>query len=337
MANSTVNKMQRSEWIDMMRGFCMLMVILHHSGASLLYQQFLIPFFLSGFFFLSGYLFSNPNKPFNPVYKLIRIVETLIIPYFIYWALSYWAKAAIDGHLTIQALKDWGWALLRGEKLWFLSALVVCEIVTVGIMWITRRTMWALTAVIILAIIAEYTIPLFNLGYYLPWYVNNATTALIFLLLGYIYRCKENIIEKCSKLFKIFLPIAIYIAITISEMLYPRNFFSFASNYYSSFAAYLLYSICGIAAIVTIFRHIMPSISPLAYFGQNTLIAYFLCNQLVVFAVRYIDKLGLPLFVSSVLVMAIVSIVLFIPMYLANRFFPIISGKSNLLSSILKR
>ena len=84
---------QRVTWIDAMRGVCMFMVILYHSGAPVEYDKFLIPFFLSGFFFLSGYLFYTPGSRWDWKHKLIRVSETLLIPYLLYWTLTYFVKA----------------------------------------------------------------------------------------------------------------------------------------------------------------------------------------------------------------------------------------------------
>ena len=44
-----IGYVQRVTWIDAMRGVCMFMVILYHSGAPVEYDKFLIPFILSGF------------------------------------------------------------------------------------------------------------------------------------------------------------------------------------------------------------------------------------------------------------------------------------------------
>lgn len=137
-----MNSTNRIEWIDKMRGICMLLVILHHSGAPDEYQKFLSPFFLSGFFFISGYLFENPNKTFDWKLKLIRIFETLFIPYFIYGTITYFVVAGYTeiyqkGNYDVISpfLKE----LLLGSKLWFMSALIISEIVLTFILFLQGK------------------------------------------------------------------------------------------------------------------------------------------------------------------------------------------------------
>lgn len=53
---------QRIEWADIMKGILILFVVLSHSYPAEIYQQFFTPFFLSMFFFVSGYFFSRKGS-----------------------------------------------------------------------------------------------------------------------------------------------------------------------------------------------------------------------------------------------------------------------------------
>ena len=76
---------KRIDWIDNLRGMCMVFVCFHHSGSSpLWFVKFYVPIFLTSFFFVSGYLFYNPSKNFDIRQKLLNIATSLIVPYFIY-------------------------------------------------------------------------------------------------------------------------------------------------------------------------------------------------------------------------------------------------------------
>lgn len=125
----------RIDWIDSMRGIFIFLVILYHSGAPIEYVKFRTPFVMSGFFFLSGYLFYAPEKPWDWRYKLIRIAESLLLPYLLYWALTYFVKAAYyevylqgNGDIFVPYFRE----LLSGSKLWFMSAIIVGEIILTG-------------------------------------------------------------------------------------------------------------------------------------------------------------------------------------------------------------
>lgn len=169
------NGKQRLGWIDMMRGICMFLVILHHSGAPELYQRFLSPFFLSGFFFISGYLFLNPQKSFDGKLKFIRVVETLLIPYFLYATLTYFVKA-----LYVEVWQQGNWnifisyfeELLLGKKLWFMSVLVVCEVALTAFLSVSRKPMWIATFTVGVAVLWCGTS--LSSGKFYPWYLGQA-------------------------------------------------------------------------------------------------------------------------------------------------------------------
>ena len=135
----------RINWIDSMRGVFIFLVILYHSGAPWEYAKFLNPFVMGGFFFLSGYLFHSPGKTWDWRYKLIRITESLLLPYFLYWTLTYFVKAAyydvyLQGNWDI--FVPYFRELLSGCKLWFMSAIIVGEVVLTGILSVSRNTFY---------------------------------------------------------------------------------------------------------------------------------------------------------------------------------------------------
>lgn len=66
---------ERETWPDVMRGILILLVLFHHTAGwgKLLYT----PFFMTGFFFLSGY-FHSETKPFIPF--VVAKIKSLIVP-----------------------------------------------------------------------------------------------------------------------------------------------------------------------------------------------------------------------------------------------------------------
>lgn len=79
--NFKLNNVSRIDWIDQARGILFLCVILFHSKLSpdiigYLYK----PVFLTGFFFLSGYLYKD--KPVKD--KLMSIFNGLFAPFVLY-------------------------------------------------------------------------------------------------------------------------------------------------------------------------------------------------------------------------------------------------------------
>ena len=52
----------RIKWIDIIKGICIVFVMLSHSYPPDDYRRFFTPFFLTMFFFASGYTFSTKNR-----------------------------------------------------------------------------------------------------------------------------------------------------------------------------------------------------------------------------------------------------------------------------------
>lgn len=71
----------RLEWIDQARGVLFIFVILIHSktAPSFLTSLFL-PFFLTGFFFLSGYLYKDKSLK----EKFFSVFNGLFMPFLLY-------------------------------------------------------------------------------------------------------------------------------------------------------------------------------------------------------------------------------------------------------------
>ena len=72
---------KRKIWIDLVRGFCMLAILVHHTemyyvGEAIIDYRFFADNALCTFFFISGYLFYK-ETPFNLKYKLLSILKTI--------------------------------------------------------------------------------------------------------------------------------------------------------------------------------------------------------------------------------------------------------------------
>lgn len=93
MAQAVTQK-NRIEWIDQFRGILFLFVIICHSRLAPPYMKHLYePIFLTGFFFLSGYLYKDKDI----TTKLKSIFNGLIAPFLLYCLLwgGYLAVANI--------------------------------------------------------------------------------------------------------------------------------------------------------------------------------------------------------------------------------------------------
>lgn len=317
----------------MMRGICMLLVILHHSGAPNEYQKFLSPFFLSGFFFLSGYLFDNPNKAFDWNLKLIRIFETLIIPYFIYWIISYLVTA---GYTEIYQKENYNIltpflkGLILGNKLWFMSALIVSEIVLTFILPFIRRSSMILLMTAVCFIGLWYFTPLSEQGKFYPWYINNACIATFFMLCGIISR-KTGLLENDRILYGAAI---LYVFLYIADLIYNITGFMFAMNYFNNIFVFITYAMTGIIGIVCVCKKCIPFNRVLSYYGKNSLLIYFFCNQIIMLCFKITSPLDLNWYIKSLFITIIVCIIITIPVRISNKLLPWMSGRMNKISTL---
>ena len=91
---------KRLDWLDYGRGLCMLCVILYHTWAYYAKEGGVIlnwiePFFLTLFFFISGYLI-DINK-FSVKKSLNSIFNRLLVPYFIFTSIIWIPKHISSG------------------------------------------------------------------------------------------------------------------------------------------------------------------------------------------------------------------------------------------------
>ena len=87
---------KRKHWIDLLRGFCMVAILLDHTeiyytGDNIIGYNYYVANVLVAFFFLSGYLFYK-DTPFLLQHKLKAIAQYLLLPYVVLQPLSLFLK-----------------------------------------------------------------------------------------------------------------------------------------------------------------------------------------------------------------------------------------------------
>ncbi len=124
MIKNTVNN--RITWIDIAKGICIFLVIISHFDlCPPSFRNFFLPFFLTGFFLLSGYVYKKP-KCFK---KLMLIkTKTILIPWLFFSVIDI-IQLTLFGNENISFLQRIGYALLQikglNETLWFLPCLFI--------------------------------------------------------------------------------------------------------------------------------------------------------------------------------------------------------------------
>lgn len=118
---------ERKTWIDLLRGFSMLAILLDHTeiyytGGNIIDYNLYVANVLVVFFFLSGYLF-HKDSGFSLRSKLISIGRGILMPYFIFTCTLAVPKALAHGSDIANTFLT----VLTGEASWFIAALAVAE------------------------------------------------------------------------------------------------------------------------------------------------------------------------------------------------------------------
>ena len=333
--------MIRELWIDLLRGFCMLMIIFDHTeicftGQNIIPYELYVPDVLMTFFFLSGYLFYRPQG-FDVRHKLMSVLRSLVMPYFIFVTLLALPKAFLHGNtVEVSAMV---WRIVSGQESWFIAALVVCELVFSLILWFTHMKvpflMVFLVAAIALNIVVGSGNMLFAQDY---WHVNEASIALTFIVLGYlchrycglIHLKKEKRVMVISMLLVAILCMKWYTyrhlghSVSVYALAWP--YCSLLSVTLSVMLLFILFGMIplGKSSTGTLIVH------ALSWVGRHSLVYYFFCSGIPTALTVVLAKAGytfqghhwevIPIFFINVVIITFVA-------WIVYRYFPCMTGK----------
>lgn len=280
---------KRLKYIDIARGFAMLIIVLSHAvmpsdGPSYAVYRFLFFINVPIFFVLSGYLFRiKEGETFLEFFKnkFIRIM----LPYFV-WAMVfllpfYFFGEEVNSQLSQNASFDmWkqmgnvfygngvGNALKQNGPLWFLPALFMTEIIYYFIVYfIKNRKVEIITLIMIFGI--GFLCSLFADEIFLPWGLNSALTIGGFFYFGYLMR-KWQVFDKLR--FKNSKWILIGSVILCGVSIYFNEFDNVIWSDYQ-YRNYFLTMVAGItsALVIILISKYMGKNKMLEFVGINTM------------------------------------------------------------------
>ncbi len=264
---------KRIEWIDIARGICMLCVMISHTGlCPVLYRMIFGPFFLSMFFFISGYLF-NPNKNIKEYIK--RKTKTLLVPFIVFGLINIFLRQILTFNEKvglIEQLKDFILQIGNSAGLWFIACLYIASLVFYLLNYYIKNNKVYIEVITILAIIFA----IYNkiIGIELPWHIQKLGWAIFFMGLGKIYKETLEIkLKKYENSINLLYGILLYIALLIFNWLFFKNTYTSINTYDASIVMQFLLSIVSIWDLSLIVKLFIKS-KFIKFIGQNTLI-YF--------------------------------------------------------------
>lgn len=259
---------QRIAYIDFMKGFCILLVVIFHinnhafdAPYSAMLQQFRIPMY----FFLSG-LFFKPYDGFTDFTR--RKINNIIIPFLFFMILGVihcffrnLVNAQFDLYQTLHAMPRN--PIYPNIPIWFLAALFEVNIIYYLLKKVINRYITIALAFVLSAM--GYWVA--TRGYFLIAYIDIALVALPFFILGTESR-KLGLLEKGPSLI-----VRIVLIVTVLVILY---FFSeridmFKRVYPNYLMFYLLPSL-SIISLLFICQYLKRPVPIISHIGRYSII-----------------------------------------------------------------
>ena len=322
--------MQRKIWIDNLRGFCMMAILLDHTeiyytGDNVIDYNLYVVNALVLFFILSGYLMYK-GSDFNIKHKLYSISRGLLIPYFIFTTILSIPKSLVHGNganITEIAIN-----ILTGQASWFVAALCITELIFALALWIFKEKNIAILTMGIFGFGLSIYLSTGNQPYF--WQLDNAFQALLFLCIGYFYHKYEIYFNRINKplytsiLFIFFLIIKVYEYVNHVELL-------IWNIHITNYPLFLIDILISSILIIQVFK-MLPNNKWLSWTGKHSIVYYFLCGGVPLLISKLLIKLGhsyhgnyLFVIVAFILVYAITTTIT----YLIYKYIPFTVGKKH--------
>lgn len=337
-------KHTRIEWVDMGKYICIMFVMLSHlESGSVVLDRFFNPFFLSMFFFLSGYVYKQP-KSFREHFR--KKVRTLLVPWFLFSVGSI-LLSCVTASVSMEEIGNRFircFLQIRGleDENWFVAALFVTFLPFYFFIKWEKPVLTCILTFLLSVLSLWYCLNVpgewFSWGRNaLPWHLEYIFQAMVWMVLGYYFRSYgEEIFDRYNTLRNRVLLWALYLlAVYLPE---------YAQGGVVGIVMSHVTSLLGVLAVMSVCK-VARSCRYIRFVGANTL-TYFALHGWVYAAVElalkglagefYAACLGHPL-ASSVLAVAVtlvVSLILIVPAEIINRWFPWVLGRKRVKNAV---
>lgn len=334
-------KTNRIEWIDMMRGIGMFLVICGHvfkpAGLNL-WVKWIYSFHMPMFFMISGavcYIQSQNKEYFNPEKFISKKIQQIIIPYlclnFIALPLWFFNYKILDNAITSVSMIIKGiFTSINGpaNPMWYVVVLAQVTFIFYAIQKIAHNKLQDIMFYVIIIFCGGciFKAKVGTAEVALHW--NLVYIALLFYGLGYLFMAqKKRLIDKwlAESSYKRYSVMAISIGLgTVASFLNVK-----ISMYSDSFGNAMLFamSALGIPFGLLLLAEKLPTFRLIEYVGQNSIV--YLAFHISI--LRTFQKFSVesnyivenhPLILSLFIFVALIPICIFF-----NKYMPIVVGK----------
>lgn len=314
---------KREEWIDVLRGIAIFMVILGHTiPEEDMFFAYTSAIKMPLFFFLSGFLFSL--KLDNITY-FKKIFYRLIIPWFALSLLPYILRPSRFFEIVL--------LLLQGKRAWFMLVFTIDSIFVFFLLKYIKNLNLAFCLSLGLAvggiILTYMKINIILCG-------NTILTTQLFIVSAYYLKQKYQVLAKLAhtKASTGFFVLIAYILICYSAYRICRNVIDVHTNYYFNIFYCIIMIISGNVSIFIIGYHYFNSriFKPIAFLGKQSLTVYllsgfymFLTNPLrdIIIRILNLNSTVTVNVINSIMCCIVLSFISF----LLSKYIPIINGE----------
>lgn len=345
---------KRIEWVDVVKYVCIIMVMLSHLETRTdIWSAFYTPFFLTAFFFTAGYV-CKPKKNFKEfLYSKFR---QLFVPWLVFSVFDIVLSQifSFNAHGSLSEELKWNFLQIRGQgdQIWFVAALFVAFI---PFYFFIKKYETISEKVIgggdskkyLIAIIVAWLLSFISILYTrlipaerfpwnstaLPWHIEYMFQAMFYMVLGYMFRHNfEELLDRHNTSKTRIVAVVLYALIVFVPFLAQIEMPIMVDIIFKYVASFI-----GIFALIMIAKTVKSN-KYINYVGQNTLI-YFALHGKVYSVIQTVLRRTATGFYSAVLnntvassifclaLSLILSVVLIIPAYIINRWFPFIVGR----------
>ena len=277
---TSIQPKQRLNWIDMAKGYGMLLIIAGHLGE---YGEFnfikiwFFSFHVPLFFFLSGYVFKDTDGFFFFLKKKLR---SIIVPYFclgvpiiLFKCLWDYRSGSFSADSALKLVIDF-LIQKRNWAIWFLTCLFILNI----LFYFAKRL---LKTNLLLSLFSVFCVISGALYYYfggrfLPWNIDTAFMAFPFFFAGHYYKSQyDNFKKYFNKKYRIALFFLLLIAVNVSLCylnfhIYSGRWFNMYDSRYGIIPITYLSAFAGIGSTLIISE--ITLIKPVRYIGENSIL-----------------------------------------------------------------
>lgn len=327
---------KRIEWLDIMKGILITFVILSHSYPSDIYRRFFTPFFLTMFFFASGYTFSlkKNGKDF-----LCHNFRRLGIPFLALGGIRVLIQYAVSGGNIADYIKKFFMQISgEGDEMWFVSCLITASVFFYIILRAgnsiseSNRIFFVVILAIIFMSAGIYDIIVVKLK--LIWELELACLMIFYMMLGYLYRILEEKIKIREKRKWIVLCTVIYLAVIFRY----KNHVDIHLEQFEHFFLWFLLSILSVGPVIYVSMIISNRRikKVLIFLGQNTLFYYAFAGIIRMILYKGCEVVGIvpDMYIMPVVCVVLSEAILSVPAKCVNKVCPWIVGKNRIAGGV---